>query len=426
MKEPSELFLTDAVTGNRTEFLSGRKELIKDISNHLASDHLSCVVYGGRGVGKTTIAWQVLSILEDINNTYKKNQILEFGKKKKFLTAYHKCRSDITNVDDLLFDIIADSQDRFSFGKRISKLLDSVTITKISHKFKINLFGLLDYNIGIDEKLTDYPHLSEDIRKKIISHASKRTIFKSLLAEIKENHDVEVVIFLDEMDRISNNQSKDDFVPIKGLGEFIKDNELAQFVLIGIGENIGDILSDHQSAGRKLNGGDFPVPLLTNNEIKWIFDNAINLSNKQFNYTDEYISSAILYSGGMPWIAQNIGYHTVHGRYEKNTIYDINDLERAIDKTISIYKHQSGLTLDFSAVESTAETGVEVIKYILNHPNGASEKSIREHVPSPNKRFVSGVLEKLIELSLFKKINDKYYFYDPVVRIFANQYIIKN
>jgi predicted AAA+ superfamily ATPase len=60
MIDPARLFKRGAITAESAKFLVGRRDLISDIGDRLAEDNFSAIIYGVRGVGKTTLAWQVI------------------------------------------------------------------------------------------------------------------------------------------------------------------------------------------------------------------------------------------------------------------------------------------------------------------------------------------------------------------------------
>lgn len=145
---PSELFERGAITEQLSDFLVGRDRIITEVSNKLAEDKVSAVLYGMRGVGKTTIAWQIVSLLNGTSQKFKKSETLLYNSDLSYKIIFHKCSSTIETVGDLLIDIIFGSKGEFSFSNQLSSVLDgSKEINNsIKTKFGISLFKTVNFS----------------------------------------------------------------------------------------------------------------------------------------------------------------------------------------------------------------------------------------------------------------------------------------
>jgi hypothetical protein len=109
-----------------------------------------------------------------------------------------------------------------------------------------------------------------------------------------------VVIVIDEMDQAKR---------AVGLGTLIKNSRF-QFVIIGIGEAINDILDDHQSAERKFSDGQFLVESLTELEVRELFDKASQRATSfgvKLRFTDQFCNLVAQDFAGYPAQIQAFG-----------------------------------------------------------------------------------------------------------------------
>ena len=222
--DPDVLFHKDAIKGDKAENFSFSFEKLQKCLNALASDHSSCIVYGERGVGKTSFAWQVLSILIDENTVYDKNKVLVIGKNKKFKCVFFKCDSN-SDLADLLLNIMRPSLEPFSLSRVFPEFYDSDLQHKFKLKLKFNLFGFLDTELEGEEEKEKSSKVADDKNFNTLSPEAKiKHLFNDLLREINNVYpEYTLIFFVDEMEQLADTS---------GLGKFLKNLNLCKFVLL--------------------------------------------------------------------------------------------------------------------------------------------------------------------------------------------------
>lgn len=425
---PSNLFHRKAIMADSVDFLIGRSSLISEIANKLAEDDVSCVIYGMRGVGKTTIAWQVLSVLSGKNPKFKKNDVLVFNKNAKFIVCLHKCSSQIKTIGDLLLELVIDGSNEYSFPKRFSKIYKDAKITsKIQRKFGINILKIVQYSETEEKEIRNITERAKDL---MTNEQSKIRLFKEIIEQAKNKYPAHrLIIAFDEMDRPGEKGDYEDPSTIRGLGNFIKDIDDVQFIFIGIGQTIENIISDHRSAPRKLAGNDFEAPLLDDNEIRQIFEAAQRLSNGELTISDHFIEKAIEYSGGIPWIAQHTGYEATFKKAMKgpdsNIRLEIEDFDPAIRSVTRIYEKDAEHEVKAGVLGEAGVTGEEILKIIWRNPNGIAEERIRAALSKKYKKYFDRAIRKLESGNIIRRRGQFLIFPDPALRILVKYHLDK-
>lgn len=413
--EPSKLFFKHAITANDTQFLVGRRALIEDIANKLAEDRVSAVIYGPRGVGKTTVAWQVISLLEGTSPLFKKTDSLTFGRSERFRCAFHKCARDVSSIGELLVDLVLSTQGANRFSSVFKRLFGDVdTVRRIERKFGINILKILQYEEKENVDVSDVGSLA---RTTLGDEKARRQFAHDIFERMRHLYpDERLIIFVDEIDRSR--------AGISDLGDFIKDVDDVQFVFVGISKNIESLIGDHRSAGRKLAGNDFFAPFLSSGEIRQIMLTAEQLSKDRLRVTTSYQEKLIEYSGGIPWITQHVGYESTFRAVRKNSrseefVLDIDVFDDAMRRVIDVYENDAEARAAVSAVRNMGHTEHSLLNLIWESLTGMPEDSLRDKIESNLKRYFDGALESLVEKRVIEKVDGKFVFFDAASRIFV-------
>lgn len=418
MVKPSDVFLRRALTASSADFVVGRRLLIKNIANRLAEDRVSAVIYGARGVGKTTIAWQVLSVLEGVNPRFKRDDFLVYGKERRFRTIFHKCPPEIQTIGDLLIGLILDPGRSHSFRSEFPSIFeDEESIRSIKTKFGVDLLKVFQFE-EVEELESNA--VTESAKQHLSEERAKRNFFFEVLQRASTGKE-DLVIVIDEMER-----SK-----IKGLGSFIKDIDEVQFVFVGIADTIADLIEDHRSAGRKLSGTDFEAPLLEPSEIEEIFDIAERHSRGALSVTGPFRQLVVEYAGGVPWIAQHVGHEAFFQKSTDSALtgapvrLESEDFPAAIRSVTRIYERDLDFGTRLEELESMGLTEIEILKIVWKHQNGVAETDLRTQVPSHSKRFFDRGLIRLEEAKVLVRRGRTLRFPDPTFRVLVKYFIDK-
>lgn len=412
--DPDKLFFKSPLKGSDAYNFSFDLIKIKTCLNALASNDTSCVIYGDRGVGKTSFAWQIVSILNGTNKKYSKKELLVVGTEKNFKTVFFKGSAQINDIYEMLLNILRPSSDPFSLCKLFPELYEDEDYKKkFTSKFKFDLFTLLNVQISREDETKASPPNNLETYQILTSANKIQNLFTDVIAEIKQRFNVDLIIFIDEIDQIQNKS---------GLGSFIKNVGEVKFAFVGIADTISQIITDHNSAGRKLIGGGIEIEKLQNSQIRWIFENAQLRSNEGINIQKSFIDLAIKYSNGYPWIAQNLGYHALlakrlHGTQNDETIQiSGKDFSAAIGVVMENYKLEAQKTINFEVAVSGPVPN-RILLHIWNSNLPISDEELR-HLMGKDGRLVPHALNRLQVSGILVKTGlGKYRFNDPSIRI---------
>jgi DNA polymerase III delta prime subunit len=387
--EPRDLFCTEAITADNVDFLIGRTDLIRRIATKLAATKNSAVIYGVRGVGKTTLAWQVVSVLLGKSPRFDKKTLLKVGSDRQFRIAFHKCLSSAESYGDLLMGLLSDNHDQYSFAKVFEKAFkDEGFVSGVQRKFGVNLFRIL--NLEHSEQVTR-KSIVDEIKEYVNDDDAKQALFLDVLAKAKEFYHEDFLIVLDELDRAKSTT---------GLGNFLKDSNEIQFIFVGISENIESLINDHRSAVRKLTIIE-EAPLLSQDEIEGIFKTAINLSNGSLCIDEGYIKNAGRYSGGIPYIAQLLGAEAVLSELLSQEVQDGNLYIKAntfrihMEKVCSFFKYDPSVIAKVERLGDLSATEEAILKLLMSQSDAMSEQDVRNELPSKYKRYFQDALTRL-------------------------------
>lgn len=137
------------------------------------------------------------------------------------------------------------------------------------------------------------------------------------------------VIIIDEYDKIVDEDARE--LTANLIKEFYDYGTNVTVILVGVAENIGTLVEDHQSIGRAI----IQVPLnrMSDEELKEIILKRTNRTPMSF--TGDAMWTIIALSQGLPFFTQTLSKHAALNAVESRRItIDTDDVESAMDKFI--------------------------------------------------------------------------------------------
>lgn len=280
---------------NEKDMFAGRLEQLSKIFNATSQRGYHAVLFGERGVGKTSLANVLSELLQSADN---------------YITPRVNC----------------DSSDTFS--SLWSKVFKDIIIQK---RRPGTGFGAED--IMVNETLVaSLPgSVSPDDVRRVLSELSRGAT---------------VLIVFDEFDRIT-----DKYVTvlmadtIKSLSDFGVN---ATILLIGVAESVDDLIQGHQSIERALT--QIPMPRMSSDEIDDIFGKGL----KRLGMTadPEVHQQITALSQGLPYITHMLALHTVQKALLRHTLLiELQDAENGIRSALDGWQ-QSIKTAYHDAIRS--------------------------------------------------------------------------
>jgi energy-coupling factor transporter ATP-binding protein EcfA2 len=236
---------------NKKELFAGRVKQIERVIKSIPSPGRHPVIFGQRGVGKTSLANILSELLPDIWSV----------------------------------KINCDSTD--SFASLWNRVLQRASIT-----FKKQAFGFSNDQVKVRVSLKD-----------LVGHEDN--VPPSEIAEVLERVQAKAIFIFDEFDRISNSLAKSQMADlIKNLSD---NNRNVTIVVVGVGTSISELIGEHPSIQRNL--VQIELPSMTDDEIKEIITRGCVKLQLQ---TDQKVLGEIVgLANGFPHYAHLLGLSIV-------------------------------------------------------------------------------------------------------------------
>ncbi len=419
--DPKKLFFPNkAIRQENKEFFAGRRDLLKKACLSVGRDEFSAVVFGDRGIGKTSFGWQLLELLSGDFDVLKQSlqplDLKEIAELPKFKCIWLQCQSYMENIEGVLLSILKETAKDHSLSSEFPNVYSNKKVKDtIQRKYKIDL-GVISAEFLFAKDKEQEEHRSH---KTVI-----QDLFKEVLGFCKEsNQNQPIIIFIDEFESLPDRI---------GVGQLIKTMEDARFVIIGIADNIDEIIKDHESANRKLADSKIKIPRLSTTEINFIFDKAELEAKGDIVFDSAFREAAVFKSYGYPFLVQQFGFFALRAVLDARLsqvpiVIGVEYLKEAIDR---LFKDKSESVLYRKLIENlqgNAQAKKEILKVVADHPDYISIEDIRNKISGRLKRFVAPNIDNLITDKILRRTeNDRIRFTDPEARIlvqlhFANE-----
>lgn len=305
-----ELFAPKAaLSGANARLFAGREEIVSRSAEAIGIPGAAGLIYGDRGVGKSSLGWQLFSIFSGDRALVEKYNLEDRAAAK---CLWIEANTRISTIDDLLLQLLDEPKDYkyITLRSAFPEIFDDELKATIDASLKLN-FGIAQLAVALktDPRARQKQKLSGAIEELLKERGASPTdlFLKALQRAKSRSPNQEIIIFLDEFDRVKDKA---------GMGELIKSCGNAKFVVIGIADTPDELISDHMSVERKLLGSTIEVPPLGGEEISRIYKIAESLVEsvkryKQISFSDAFIEHAIRDCAGYPQIAQYLGYHAI-------------------------------------------------------------------------------------------------------------------
>ncbi|WP_158587801.1 AAA family ATPase [Clavibacter lycopersici] len=216
---------------------SGRAEEVKELADALQIVGSVPLIYGQRGLGKSSLASQLSRIAQGdaelLTELEADDRILP--KSAQFITFYITCEDSTRNLTGLLNLMInaiegLKSERAKDEHRDQYRLVDKKTTKGLSLKL-FKLETVKSYEVSVKQRDTSRLSPSEQL--------------VALTETLTDVYQQPVLFVIDELDRLGG---------VKRLASFLKSNSssILKFALVGIATTQGDLLEDHASLNRQL------------------------------------------------------------------------------------------------------------------------------------------------------------------------------
>lgn len=286
-----ELFSPGQEILDPTRF-SGRKGNIKQAIKVLCRSGASMIVYGERGVGKTSFVEMTKLIAQDQVELIYRNRLQNLrpssGFQYKIISI--ECDDDVDDTDKVLQRLITSPEGiKGLVGPRIEK----IELTN-KNKAALKLFKkTLELDAECEEKL-----IGSEFKEKSIYE-----LFSNLIIAITQSileQDEGLLIVIDEFDKVKNNSKMASVI------KTLSKNKV-KFLIAGIASSYTDLIKNHASIERQLFEGRIKINQMEDDEIENIFHLAEENSNEMIKFESRFIEDVKRRSQGFPYFAQLFG-----------------------------------------------------------------------------------------------------------------------
>lgn len=224
---------------SRESFLVGREELLLHANRLLQAEGSHVILFGDRGVGKSSVGNVLLDIFER-------------AREGEQLFVY-RC-----NADSQLRDIVA--------GILLASGRD-VNETQVSSKTEMTVKGEAGVNLGIPNLplpgVTLNSGVTEGVSSEVLS-VGDRELANDPSWVAQKIFDIDGLVFVDELDKVSDPTVKHKLSTlVKAISDF-RESRL-NFVLAGIAQNAVELTAGHPSVQRCLK--EIPVEILKTDSL---------------------------------------------------------------------------------------------------------------------------------------------------------------
>lgn len=273
------------------ERFAGRDDELMALSMALQSHGAQIVLYGQRGVGKSSLARQLVKLATNDKELIARLRQPPF-EPLDFLPIYLACDDSIKTIEMLMLRLLSDDGALASWVP--FKVVEKKSSGEIGAKFSVKV-------IELGGKKTDaITERAQELESDIVSVFSSacRAVVKTGVAK----HGL--LIIVDEFDRIKNRE---------GLASLLKTlgPEGVTFALVGVATTVQDLVTEHESVARQLADGSVHVKPMRDEELAEIFDRAEALLEKKQTFDPAARAWIIKIARGHPFYVHLIGKHAL-------------------------------------------------------------------------------------------------------------------
>lgn len=302
---------------NTASRFAGRKGVVADAYYGLIAEGAHIGVVGNRGIGKTSLARQIVNIATGDNDLLTKLGIAH-DRKLDFLAVYFACGNSIKSTSELLERLLTSTNCLADWIYDIPKA--SKVVRGYSPKFGVNLLGT-EISLAGEKK-------TETTVEPVVSSHSIDTVFSNATtAMIEQNLSADgILIVIDEFDQISDPS---------GFASFLKalstNAPRVKFCIVGVAQDIQNLMKEHLSSDRLFAGTIIGLPSMSNDELKEIIRIAEDSIDRYITFEQDAADRVASLAQGHPYMVHLIGKYALRLAFEANHIIISS---AAIDETV--------------------------------------------------------------------------------------------
>lgn len=324
------------------ELFCGRKEEIVQGITALRSPGASLCIYGGRGLGKTSIAKQLrLVAAGDTTLTDLIGRPELFHQELfKMPTIYFACDDTIQNANDLFRKILSDRDSLNGICKYNNGIILQKTKEKTSVSAKLT-YKILESSVSSEQEV-----------ENVMAELDPVSSFKSVASEIVDAAEMsEMVVVIDEFERVSNKVA---------IASIIRSTSHVKFIIVGVSDDLRALINDHESIKRQLAEGKIKITPMEAPVLADILIKAEKILGIPFE--KEVIANVVALSNGYPhWVHLLGKWSCIDAVDNGNSTVGLLNLQRSLER---IVKHDPDYENSYQDIGSRSKETELVLKLL--------------------------------------------------------------
>jgi Cdc6-like AAA superfamily ATPase len=269
----------------------------------LVAEGTNIAIVGNRGIGKSSLARQVIHLATG-DNTLLEKLGLPTSERHDFVTMYFACGDAVRTANDLLERLLTSGDCLRDWIYDIPKARTEVKAYQ--PKFNVGIAGL---GVGLEgEKKTEMES------QKVIGTHSLDVVFTNVVRELCNQQLAKhgVLIVVDEFDRIEDPAGFASF--LKSLATNVPK---VKFCLVGVAQDIKDLMKEHESTDRLFAGSIVKLPPMTEAELADIVRNAENAIGGAIIFDEAATKRLVSLAQGHPYMIHLVGKYALRNAFQQ-------------------------------------------------------------------------------------------------------------
>lgn len=284
---------TPAAAIEDSERFSGRQEQLDKVSLALQSDGTQIVIYGNRGVGKSSLARQ-LSALARGDQMLIDRLTLKPHQTPDFLVINIECEDSISDIKTLILRLLTEDS---ALAPWLPFRVERKTVTGEAKG------GLTVKILSLGGSMSETSTLSRNELEVDVYAAFSNAINFILESGVAKSG---VLFIVDEVDRIKDRDELASVIRSRGADTRVK------FAIVGVGTTPQELIRNHESIVRQISDGCVEMPPMSRDEQLEIFSKAHQVLDEDgFRFDDAAQDWIIDVARGHPYYVHLLGKHSL-------------------------------------------------------------------------------------------------------------------
>ena len=284
---------------------AGRRSQVEACFLGLVSKGANLALVGNRGMGKTSLARQVLAMATGGDALLKRYGV-RHDRPLDMLAMYLACGNDVKNTEHLLERLLTshDCLASWVYDVPAAKKI----LTKYQPKFAVGALGV-DISLGV-EKGTEVTSAGAGPVADTVG------VFTNVVAALAREQPAKdgILIVVDEFDQVK------DKTGFAGLLKSLATNvPSVRFCIVGVAHDLYDLIEEHQSANRLFAGGVVNVPDMQPEELTEIVELAEKYIEGEIRFTQEAKARLVKLAQGHPYMVHLVGKHALRSAWRSES-----------------------------------------------------------------------------------------------------------